>query len=78
MFAVQYYKMYVKQSDETMSSDKSTAKLFNTAKEAEDWVTNHWIPNTKVSLPPNREPINIIEVETKPVIHKVLGTIKSF
>ncbi len=76
MFAIQYYKMYVRQSDELMSSDKATAKLFTTAEEAEDWLTNHWLPNTKVNLPADREPIHIVEVVTKQVVHKVLKTVK--
>jgi hypothetical protein len=78
MFAIQYYRMFVRAIDDCMTSNKASARLFDTAEEAETWLTTVWLPDCQVSLPINREPIYIVEVETKPIIHKVLKTVKQF
>lgn len=77
MFAIEYYGMFVRARDGLMTDSKQAAKLFETAEEACAYVCQ-WLNETAVNLPADRKPINVVEVEVKPVIKGIKGTYRSY
>jgi len=77
MFAIQYYRSYVK-NDGLMTSHKESARLFDTEKDAQDYLIHEWLKAWGDKLPATREPVFIVEVETKQVLRKVKQIVGSF
>lgn len=77
MYAIEYYGMFVRAKDGLMTDVKPSAKLFETADEAAEYVKT-WLKDTEVSLPKDRKPVNIVEVDTKVVLQKVRQVVRSF
>ena len=74
MFALQLvppFKMYIRASDGLMTDNKSSAKVFESIQQAEEYYTD-WLA-TKVQ---GTIRFNIVEVEVKKVITKQLRVIK--
>jgi hypothetical protein len=74
MFAIRYYGMLVR-NDGLMTDNKAAAKLFDAAKDAEDYIVD-WKVNSGVEIT-GKEPIEIVEVQTKVVVQKVLKVVAS-
>ncbi len=70
----QYGKSYIRDIDGLFTSNKQSAKLFNTIQEAEDYYYI-WLNTTGVDKP-NELKLAIVEVETKPVITRYVGEVK--
>jgi hypothetical protein len=68
MFAIRYYKMLVR-NDGYMTDNKASAKLFDTVKDAEDYIKD-WKIKSGVQIT-GKAPIEIVEVQTKVVVQKV-------
>lgn len=77
MYAIEYYGMFIRAKDGLMTDSKQAAKLFDTADEACAYV-REWLNTTAVNLPADRKPINVIEVEVKPVIKSIKQTYRSY
>jgi hydrogenase maturation factor len=75
MFALQLAppsKMYIRALDGLMTSNKSSAKLFDSVQQAENYY-NNWLTITEVQ---GTEHFNIVEVEVKKVITKQIKVVK--
>lgn len=74
MYAVRYYRMFIRK-DGLMTENKSSALLFNTLTEAEDYV-KLWKINSGVQIT-GTLPIEVVEVEAKVVCSKVKGVVST-
>jgi hypothetical protein len=63
--------MFVR-NDGLMTDTKASARLFETFDEAKRYILEEWLSDGGVHFPENREAIEIVRVETKQVMHKVL------
>lgn len=71
MYAIRYYGMFVRR-DGLMTDNKASARLFETFDEVKRYMLEEWFPNSGVSFPDDRQPAEIVKVETKTVLHKIL------
>ncbi len=74
MFAIRYYDMLVR-NDGLMTDNKAAARLFDTAKDAEDYIPI-WKATSGVQIT-GKAPVEIVEVQTKVVAQKILKVVAS-